>query len=117
MELVAVRTHTEAALHAFVNTFLVGRTRVRSGAVYRFDETVVVFTEKVWRTSTGVAIKTDEIARAVVIDAADDLFEAQLVWVALVAGRTVALRGVVFREADGVLATFVFERPSRRARV
>lgn len=52
-----------------------------------------------------------------VVDAADDLLEAQLVGVALVTGRTVALRPVVLRQTDGALAAAVLQRAGGDARI
>lgn len=90
-------TNTETTLGARVDALLIRGAGIVRRTVDRLDETVVGFTVKVGRTATRVAVQTNEIARAVVVDTTDNLLEAQLVGIALVSRWTVTLGLVILR--------------------
>lgn len=91
-----MRTYTEATLNSSVDTFFVGWTWIVRRTIYRFDETIIIFTEKVWWTSASIAIETDQITRTMIIDTAHNFLETQFVRATFMTRWTITFRLMIF---------------------
>lgn len=73
------------------------------------QEAIVIITEIVWWATASVRIQANQISRAVIIDAANNSLEAELVWVSFKSRWTIAAWNVILGSTHGILSTMVFE--------